>query len=421
MPRFPLIFSPLAVALCLGASPATAPTTQPAIDKTSASYAAGYADGFMAALHPTTQPATQPTTLPATQPAYVAAGSDLYPIYLAAAPNAVIRLAPGANYACSRTVSPAVAQTGVHTVGDPEFPPNIVCFADNGGNCFRTGAANWTFTDCDLVCSSVTASGGTTPAVAFYVRADGVTINHCGINGSVNGVKSDVGGTALTFTNNHVYQTTSVSAYITQGTNAAGKQTVISGNTFDSSLGEAVIRVDNDLNGTIPDGILIANNTIGAAAGQKQSIELRLGHDVSISGGTANAIRVGQAPKLPIVTPNATAYCRNFSISGVTFSNPPAGTNAVQIYQGSTGTVSGNVFAESCNANPPASVDQVSVVAFTGNIQQVYAGEAAKRLVGISSKGTYTMDASNVVVVVARPTTQPATAPASQPATQPGK
>lgn len=326
------------VALLIGATHAQTPPPGHSAD-----WNAGYVAGWNAAVA-STQPS--PPDLGPTQPI------DLAPIVKAAKDGSTVALTKGSTYYL-----------------------RDLCVIEKSITLDGVG--------CTLECP---ASGGTFHPSKAFTKIKNFTVNKCAlfidnwadsltVEGCIMGkgqpnesigqfYKSGPGGTNASLINNWVGITKTVTVYIDRnGLN-------ILSCTLEGSTTEYAVRASSPDGTTIPTGLLIDGCKISnKGTASKDTIGLRERKDCKITNSTIYGyVRFGQSGK-PTNTP-ADKYCTAQVIS-CTFTNP-AGRSYINVLQGATVTVTGNIYLYpegSCIA-----ADGQSMTTMGDNIQQVIEG-----------------------------------------------
>lgn len=316
---------------------------------------------------------------------YVANGSDLYPIYKALPANAVINLEPNGQYTVSQTVSIQPAQANITTNANNA----VITATVSGDNVFSVKGPGFHFKGGTILCSRKTG---------FALYADSCVIDGTTFDNPVN---------LVTMTDNLGHYGTNCTVKNCTATGniwSVGIYCDKSGCTIDSNnftfkpLAEYSIRIDYSPVTGIPQNIAVTNNIARQSVNyNKYAFAIREGKNITVTGNTFyGSVRVGQADSDTTLAIDALATA---VFANNTFSTPNPTACAMNVLNGSTVSLTGNIFDPTCNTNPSIGVDHNSSITVTNNVQQITTGQTPKLIVGISSRGAYTETGNTVVYV----------------------
>lgn len=241
--------------------------------------------------------------------------------------------------------------------------------------------------------AQVTGSGN-----FIHAAADKVTLSNSTINGLDRGLESVIQGTNVTIDSCHILGTNSMGAYI------ASDNSTVTNNVFDTSVGESPLRYEYTTGKTPPNGAKITGNSFrNHNSTHKGAVQLRVVKNVTFSDNVVDGeIRFGQLASDLVGQAVTPTLCGTGVISNNTFKNPDAGQCPIQIDEGVTVAITGNVFEPTVNTIQvgPVSVAVSSVVTTSKNVQQVLAGQNIKALHAISCAGKQSGDGTDTVVIV---------------------
>jgi hypothetical protein len=372
-------------------------------------------------------PTTQPTTLPATQPApspyaqqlaaaqsrlaqaqaataqaqadvvavqkiiasLIPSGADLAPLIEQAHDGTTLLCTPGGSYTFGHTVQCKL--NGVTIEGNGS---TLACTPSPGASSsLVVYGGHFTLADFSILKANV------------FLRDYGpaCTVTGCTFDGCTSVILTGEAGTGLLVQRcSFAKGILSVPVYITTDSST------VDSCSFAGSVGEYCLRYDFTDAGRKPVGALISNcSFVNHNAPGKDAVGFRGIDSARMTNCTIDGdVRFGGNPPLgsPAVV-SATTYNAACMVDHCTFSGIADGGAAIRIYMGSTVSVTSCTF--NCGANTiPISVDQMSILAATGNVQQHAAGVTIKPLIGSSSLGAR-MESGTTGAVVAAPATQP--------------
>lgn len=323
---------------------------------------------------------------------------DISTALVAAPAGSIVQATEPGQYVIGKTINLLRAAVTLDVLGNP-----LSLYASSGASSnivVGAGAAHFTI-------KNFKAKG----AGCFVLTYADFTTIQDGVfaDGFLNAAKTD-GGRYLNFLRNKVGKTNSVAVYVesdgsvidgTAPTNASDPTKYNS--SFAGSAGEYDVRYEVNTAGRKPIGGLLRNTYLyNHNSLVKNGVGPRMIDNWRMTQCLLDCtIRFGQVPgagQPPITNPN---LCNaNAVIDHCVFVKSDPGNSPVAIFEGSTVAATAITFGPLINeGSPPFVIATGSVLAATACTQQVYQGEQPKRLVAISSTGTYHLTNNGVVYV----------------------